>query len=181
MNFDVEMAQMAQYASNYVTPPPGIIQRSNIRPVTPQCILVEANRQKLEVHKLLSVMKVENGRVGQFTRNSNGTYDVGPMQINTVNLPDIAKKLGTTKENVLKYLAYDGCFNVSIGAWILRSRTDEVNGDFWMGIGRYHSKSPTNRDRYIMRVHTTMTNMVAKAQARTKPEGYAVAALNYAY
>ena len=160
--FEAVVIEHLQRASEVVTqpPPPGFGARpQDPRPVTLECFAREAARQSLEPIKLLSVMKVENGRVGTFSRNSNGTYDIGPMQINTVHLAEFSKVFGATESTLRSLLAYDGCFNVAVGAWLLRKRTNEAGGDFWYGIGNYHSKSPPQRTRYIRTVHKTMTEI----------------------
>jgi hypothetical protein len=67
---------------------------------------------------------------------------------------------GIPEAAVSTLLAYDGCFNVAVGAWLLRKRTNEAAGDFWYGIGRYHSAAKPDRNRYILRVHRIMVGMV---------------------
>lgn len=160
--FELILAAHLEWASNADRrPAPASITTTaaTYKPVTPECFYREAQRQRVEPLKLLSVMKTEGGRVGQFVRNSNGTYDMGPMQINTIHLPALATKFGVDKATVAQNIAYDGCFNVAVAAWMLRQRTDEVGGDFWMGIGRYHSKTPKHRNRYILAVHRHMTQI----------------------
>lgn len=137
------------------------------RPVTAQCIVLEAQRQQLEVLKVAAVLSTEAGRVGQFVRNSNGTYDIGPAGINTIHLPELSQVFGIPRADVAQLLAYDGCFNVAVSAWLLRKRTNEAKGDFWYGVGYYHSKTPQFTQRYILRVHSNMQRMVAGAQRAT--------------
>jgi soluble lytic murein transglycosylase-like protein len=129
------------------------------KPVTSQCIVQEAKRQKIEVIKLLSVMKVESGKVGQTVRNTNGTYDMGPMQVNSIHLPSLSRRFGVSPQDLAAGLIYDGCFNVAVGAMILRQKTNDARGDFWYGIGRYHSATPGISERYILRVHKAMTKI----------------------
>jgi soluble lytic murein transglycosylase-like protein len=137
-------------------------------PITIGCFHHEAARQQIEPIKLLAVLKTEGGRLGSFIKNTNGTYDIGPMQINTVHLEDLARTLSTTKATVAQKLAYDGCFNIAVGAWMLRKRTNEAGGDFWFGIGRFHSKTPSVRNRYILRVHENMVGIVNKANTANR-------------
>lgn len=132
------------------------------RPVTAECLLAEAQRQSLEIVKVLAVLKTEGGRVGQFSPNTDGSYDIGPMQVNTIHLPELAKTFGRSQDYVARLMAYDGCFNVAVGAWLLRKRTNEANGDFWYGIGRYHSKTTVYSHRYIQKVHAVMQELVAR-------------------
>ena len=131
-----------------------------VRPVTASCVVAESERQSLGLLKVLAVMKAENGRVGQFVLNSNGSYDIGPMQVNTIHLPELAKTFRVSEGTVAQLLAYDGCFNVAVGAWLLRLRTNEAQGDFWYGIGRYHSKTTAYSNSYILRVHAVMQGLV---------------------
>jgi hypothetical protein len=159
---DLALIQETQRAS-VVETRPGHVQYETpewVRPVTPRCVVEEAGRQSLEVVKVLAVMKAEGGRLGEYSRNSNGSYDIGPMQVNTIHLPELAKTYGIPPDAVSKLLAYDGCFNVAVGAWMLRMRTNEAAGDFWYGIGRYHSTTRPDSNRYILRVHSVMLGIV---------------------
>lgn len=126
----------------------------------------EAQRQNLEPWRLLAVMKVEDGRVGMFSANSNGSYDLGPMQVNTIHLGDMEKVFGIGRSQLAQLIAYDGCFNVAVGAWLLRTKTNEAGGNFWYGIGRYHSKTSDKSTRYILRVHTIMQALVSTTNVR---------------
>lgn len=161
--FDVALVEQMQKASVVDTrPAPASLTTTPTwyRPVTEQCFLEEAKRQSLEPWRLLAVMKAESGRVGMFSQNANGSYDIGPMQVNTVHLDDMSRVFGVKKAQLAQLLGYDGCFNVSVGAWLLRTKTNEAGGDFWYGIGRYHSKSGHNSTRYILRVHRIMHDIV---------------------
>lgn len=99
-----------------------------------------------------------------FSRNDNGSYDMGPMQVNTIHLRDLSKVFKVSQPDLAQMLAYDGCFNVSVGAWLLRTKTNEVAGDFWYGIGRYHSKNLHVSGKYILKVHRSMMEMLGTAQ-----------------
>lgn len=140
-----------------------------VKPVTPQCVVEEANRQSLEVVKVLAVMKTEGGRLGEYSRNSNGSFDIGPMQVNTIHLPELSKIYAIAPADVSQLLAYDGCFNVAVGAWLLRKRTNEAAGDFWYGIGRYHSSTRLASNKYILRVHGMMLGIVKTADKHVAP------------
>ena len=139
------------------------------RPVTPACFTEAARRQALEPWRLLAVLKAEGGRVGTFSSNTNGSYDIGPMQVNTIHLDELSRIYQTERSRLAQLLAYDGCFNVSIGAYILRKRTNEAKGDFWYGIGGYHSKTPSKSAPYILRVHGHMQDIVSPRD-RSSPQ-----------
>jgi hypothetical protein len=170
---DVALIQETQRAS-VVETRPGQVQFATpewVKPVTPQCVIEEAGRQSLELVKLLAVMKAEGGRLGEYSRNSNGSYDIGPMQVNTIHLPELSKTYGIPEAAVSRLLAYNGCFNVAVGAWILRMRTNEAAGDFWYGIGRYHSATRLDSNKYILRVHGVMVGIVGAEKNAARKVG----------
>lgn len=74
-------------------------------------------------------------------RNSNGSYDVGLMQINTAWLPTLEKK-GITLDNLL-----NPCVNGYVGAWILRTNVEKF-GRTWKAVGAYNASSSDKQLRY---------------------------------
>jgi soluble lytic murein transglycosylase-like protein len=100
---------------------------------------------------IISVLNVEGGKVGMAKRNTNGTYDYGPMQINSIWLPTIAA-YGYTKQQI----QYDPCVNVMVGTWILSNRIATTvassNGDYWRGVAGYHSLTPSLNNKYQNKV-----------------------------
>lgn len=73
--------------------------------------------------------------------NSNGTRDIGVMQINSVWLPTLTK-YGITEQQLL-----DPCTNLSVGAWILRQHQEKY-GNTWEAVGVYHSKTESRKWNY---------------------------------
>ena len=96
------------------------------------------------------------GNPGALHWNTNGTYDVGLMQINSWwyerGLKGLWLRLG------------DPCINVAAGAWVLRQCV-ETYGYTWNAVGCYHAgagwtASPMRRaagHRYITWVRATLT------------------------
>lgn len=66
--------------------------------------------------------------------NSNGTYDIGMMQINSSWLPEL-RKHGITQERLM-----DGCTSIYVGAWIL-SKSIRRYGYSWEAIASYNTGS----------------------------------------
>lgn len=116
-------------------------------PVTEQCVAEAAARFDLPTTVLYSILKVEGGKVGKTNKNTNGTYDMGPMQINSIWLPTFSKYL--SKHEIIN----DGCKNVLAGAWILKANIVRVHGDFWRGVGNYHSRTKGLNERYQWKVY----------------------------
>lgn len=77
---------------------------------------VEAGRYyNVDPRLLWCVAKVEsNMNPTAINKNTNGTYDIGLMQINTIHLPTLAK-FGITKEKLL-----DPRTSASVGAWVMK-------------------------------------------------------------
>ncbi|WP_157896835.1 lytic transglycosylase domain-containing protein [Acidovorax carolinensis] len=134
------------------------------KPLTAKCLLEESKRNSIQLIQLLGVLKTEDGRVGMMKKNTDSSYDLGPMQINTVHVPELVKIYGVPAQTITSLIANDGCFNVAIGAWLLRKRSNEVGGDFWLGIGRYHSKTPRYSTRYILSVHSNINEIISNSK-----------------
>jgi len=110
------------------------------------CINQAALDYKIPAVAIVSVLKAEGGRVGTASRNKNGTYDLGPMQINSSWLSEL-KKFGYTKNQ----LQYDPCVNVKVGTWILAQKIASGK-DWWHGIGGYNSYTQGLNEKYRSRV-----------------------------
>lgn len=161
--FEAVLVEQVQRASTVeVAPAPASVTSTPawFRPVTVECFTAEAYRQALEPWRLLAVLMTEGGRLGTFRPNTDGSYDIGPMQVNTVHLEPMSKVFKTSPQQLAQLLAYDGCFNISVAAWHLRTKTNEAGGSFWYGIGRYHSKTPSKSNAYILRVHRNMQRII---------------------
>ena len=58
------------------------------------CMMLAAQTYSVPPAILVGIYKAEGGQVGQEVRNTNGSYDLGPMQINTVWMPELAGRWG---------------------------------------------------------------------------------------
>ena len=121
----------------------------------------EADRHALDPLVLLAVLKVEGGKPGELALNRNGTFDLGPMSINTVWLPQLARRYQTSESEIHRRLASDGCTNVAAAAWILRGKINQA-GSVWEGVASYHSNNPALQGRYLTRVHTQFEKIVRR-------------------
>jgi hypothetical protein len=121
-------------------------------PVIEGCILGAASVHHLPPAVLVILLNVEGGRLGQVSENNNGTVDVGPMQVNEIWLPKLAEHWHATIDDTFEALRDNFCANVEGGAWILRLALDETRGDFWRGIGIYHSHDPTYQKIYLRQI-----------------------------
>lgn len=86
------------------------------------CIFLASQTYGVPPAVLVGILHVEGGKVGQQVRNSNGTYDLGPMQINTIWMPELARHWQVPQSTAKRWVRDDGCINVAVGAWILRKK-----------------------------------------------------------
>jgi hypothetical protein len=147
-----------------------VLKRNNLMPgssspPTLRCFVTEADRHRIDPFVLLAVLKTEGGRPGELALNRNGTIDLGPMSVNTVWLPSLARHYRTTENELKQRLAQDGCANVAAAALILK-RKISASGDVWEGVANYHSSNPSKQGRYLMRVHANLSRLVARFKAK---------------
>ena len=116
------------------------------------CLTAAAEAHRLPPALLVILLKVEGGRLGRLSRNSNDTQDIGPMQVNTAWVPRIAAHWRATPATVFAALRDDLCANLEGGAWILRQAIDEARGDVWGGVAIYHSHTPRFQQAYLRKV-----------------------------
>ncbi|WNV05922.1 lytic transglycosylase domain-containing protein [Candidatus Methylospira mobilis] len=116
-------------------------------PVTAACVEHAARVSGVPPAVLLGVMAHEHGRVGRYHQNKNGTLDLGPMQLNTDWIKDNLKKLETSGITTYSILN-NGCVNVYVGAWRLKTETTK-HGMTWEAVGTYHSNTPKHKVRYV--------------------------------
>lgn len=101
------------------------------------CSVVAAARYEVPANIVLAVAEKEGGKPGQWVKNTNGTHDVGPMQINTSYLKDLSK-YGITAKDV----AAEGCYSYNLAAWRLRGHIKNDSGDIFTRAANYHSRTP---------------------------------------
>jgi len=131
------------------------------------CLTAAAAAHRLPPAMLAVLLNVEGGTLGRVSRNTNGTVDIGPMQVNTVWVPRIAAHWNTAPASAYAALRDNLCANLEGGAWILRQAMDEAHGDFWGGVGIYHSHDPRHSARYLRQV--LKASLLLQAQAQRPP------------
>lgn len=89
------------------------------------------------------IWQESNNKQNVISVNKNKTIDIGVMQINSIHFDNLRSQGISEKE-----LKENSCSNVFSGVWILNNVIQDA-GYTWEGIGRYHSKTPMFRDRYI--------------------------------
>lgn len=122
------------------------------------CVYQSAQDYALNPFILLALLKVEsNGRTGVVSRNTNGTYDLGPAQFNTASW---AAKLETQYKIPRQALVHDMCQAIRAMAFAVRTEINNAGGDVWRGIGNYHSRTPQYHRRYVALVDAAHRHML---------------------
>ncbi|WP_126448139.1 lytic transglycosylase domain-containing protein [Sulfuricystis multivorans] len=112
----------------------------------------------IPVEVLKAVAKTESGfNANARNVNSDGTYDVGIMQINSSWLPKL-EKYGVTEESLK-----DACTNVKVGAWILSNNAKKLGWN-WNAIGAYNvgcakldkAECVRRRNQYAWKIHAAL-------------------------
>ena len=112
-----------------------------------------------------AILLTEGGRIGGISQNTNGSYDMGPAQVNSTHLPELAR-MGITRDRVIN----DGCLNIHIGAWVLAGalggHTPDNAAEFWRRVGNYNSSTPRYNVAYQRKV---WKNVQLAAHSQTSP------------
>lgn len=171
-------ARASQYRD--AAQPVGIVvsQPGTAGRVIERCILAAAAAHHLPPAVLVILLNVEGGQLGRVSGNTNATVDIGPIQVNEIWLPDLAKHWHATLQDSFLALRDSFCANVEAGAWILRQGLDEARGDFWNGVGTYHSHDPGYKAAYLRKVLAQALRFQAVEPARPMPPPAGVMAVS---
>jgi len=136
------------------------------------CITATAKIYRLAPAVLVILLNVERGSLGRVSPNTNGTVDIGPIQVNQIWLPELAAHWRATIPDAYSALRDNFCANVEARAWILRCGLDEARGDFWEGVGYYHSHTPEHKTRYlrdVLRQVLRLRRLIEQEDTSTRP------------
>ncbi len=117
------------------------------------CINEAATAYHLPAKLIIAIIQVERGKVGYIVQNKNGSYDIGPAQINSAWLPTL-KAYGITQTE----LQFDPCINIKVGAWIAAKAIAKEN-NLLTGIGDYHSHTRQYNHAYSQKIRMHLTKL----------------------
>lgn len=116
-----------------------------------ECIRQAADGKPWLEKALWGLRDQEAGWLGAEVRNTNGSHDLGPLQINTWWVPKIATLVGRSQADVRVWLMHDACFNAGAARWIFLSALAATD-NFWKAVGVYHSPTAWRQRRYALSV-----------------------------
>jgi len=103
------------------------------------CMALVAHIYALPPRVLPSIQAVEGGSAGMVRPDTNGTADLGVMQVNTVWIPALEAYTTLPAVVVRDRLISRPCFNIAAAGAILRTYLDQAHGDLLRAVGYYHS------------------------------------------
>ncbi|WP_315335247.1 transglycosylase SLT domain-containing protein [Pseudomonas grimontii] len=134
------------------------------------CWQLAASRYHVDPLLLYAIAKVESGLDPRARNlNSDGSQDIGLMQINSRHLPALAR-FGITEQHLIT----QPCTSVMVGAWILAGFIRE-QGYGWQAVGAYNAGAKpdreTRRSRYALAVWRSYGALLQQRQqlARQTP------------
>lgn len=113
-----------------------------------KCMLIVAATTGLPPRVLPVIQSIEGGAPGMIRPDSNGTADLGVMQVNTIWIPALANHARLSEAQTKTLLINDACFNIAAAALILRTYLAEEHGDLLPALGDYHSHTPALNTAY---------------------------------
>ncbi len=126
------------------------------------CMVAVAAFYQLPPRVLPAIQAVEGGRIGTVHVNTDGSEDLGVMQVNTRWVAILARTIGAAPAATRQRLIDDACFNIAAAGIILRTYLNEARGDLLLAVGHYHSHTPALRDWYLARVTQSAGAMFAR-------------------
>jgi hypothetical protein len=114
------------------------------------CMITVASVAHLPPRILPVIQHIEGGAVGMVRPDTNGTADLGVMQVNTAWVPAIAARARLNETITTEKLVRDPCFNIAAAALILRTYILENHGALLPAIGDYHSHTPPLNHAYTL-------------------------------
>ncbi|MFM0061314.1 lytic transglycosylase domain-containing protein [Paraburkholderia phytofirmans] len=118
-----------------------------IRAAWADCLDDAARLHRVSVVLVRAIAQQESGmRANAVNTNSDGTEDIGLMQINSSWLPKL-RRFGITREAL-----FNGCVNGYVGTWILASNIKQF-GPTWKAVGAYNAVSANKQLVYANNIY----------------------------
>lgn len=127
------------------------------------CLALISHFYHLPPRVLPSIQMVEGGQVGLVQPNTNGSADLGLMQINTRWIVPLARHTGLSEGVVRHRLIHEPCFNIATAGAIMRIYLNEESGNLLRAVGDYHSHTPSRNQSYQAKVLGAAQSLFGRA------------------
>lgn len=128
------------------------------------CMALVASIYHLPPRVLPSIAKVEGGVNGIVLHNTNGSEDLGIMQVNTLWLPALSRYTRLKRAVVKHRLTDEPCFNIAAAGAIMRTYLNQSGGRLMTAIGDYHSHTAPLNQAYQIKVIHAATGLFGATQ-----------------
>lgn len=142
--------------------PPAIAE---MPPAQYVCIVESAQTYSVPTLSLLAIWAVEGGRMGEVSKNRNASHDHGSFQINSFWTDKFSKWFQVPATLIRD----DFCMNARAAAYVLRYEINRAGGDFWKGVGAYHSPTPAKAERYRQKVKRAADTIFYRETGQVHP------------
>ena len=123
-----------------------LAQSAEPSPEVQSCFADSARTFNVPVKLLVAIARVESEfNPYAIHYNTNGSIDIGLMQINSIHLPFLAK------HGIAKQSLYNACTNIKVGAFVLAQQF-RIHGKTWRAVGAYNARDESLRKKYVHRV-----------------------------
>jgi hypothetical protein len=112
------------------------------------CMALVAHLYALPPRVLPSIQAVEGGSAGMVRPDTNGTADLGVMQVNTSWIPALEAYTTLPAVVVRDRLISRPCFNIAAAGAITRTYLDQAHGNLLRAVGYYHSHTAVLGEEY---------------------------------
>ncbi|MGF6265343.1 soluble lytic murein transglycosylase-like protein [Paraburkholderia youngii] len=118
-----------------------------VQPAFADCLDDAAQFHHVNVVLVRAIAQQESGmRADAVNRNTDGSEDIGLMQINSSWLPKL-RRYGITRESL-----FNACVNGYVGTWILASNIKQF-GPTWKAVGAYNAVSTSKQLVYANHIY----------------------------
>ena len=76
----------------------------SVSTVLAACMMLAAQTYEVPPALLVGIYKAEGGKAGLEVSNTNGTFDLGPMQINTIWITTVKDNMSHTNNNNFSFI-----------------------------------------------------------------------------
>ena len=113
------------------------------------CVMTVARSYQLPPELIGGLLYVEGGRKGMANKNTNGSFDYGPAQVNSAWLSK-TEEVGIGASA----LQHDTCANLWAAGWIMRRCLNKFSNSFWHAVGCYHTGENPKKPEQLARQRT---------------------------
>lgn len=127
------------------------------------CIADAAHYHHVSPRLLEAIARVEsNGNAHAVHHNTNGSSDIGLMQIDTAWVPTLSRY------GIRPDALFDPCISSYVAAWLLARNVAQF-GLTWNAVGAYNARTPRKRVEYASKVYRALNDHADTVPVRLEP------------